>query len=269
MQTKFENVTLRLDKQQKWIESLCEHHQKFSTKFNDTLAKVDNIMQEVNAAQTSGKTNYSRLNKIFDMVEDLKEDADLHKSEHINHVKDTNEISNTVTECHETVQRVKHNLLAHEYKIDQKSKSHQNIKEQLNILTRQLTKANDKHEILVQLTFILESRVMKNDEGHKKTIEQIISKLQHISTDVESDIQKLHQEIHKTKKNSSENTPQKPTAIPKFNDPSALNEEKPLEDIQSTPAPMVTNVSTGTAVIPIDLTTFLESGSQTKPSFPK
>mmetsp|Transcript_11505 Transcript_11505/g.16262 ORF Transcript_11505/g.16262 Transcript_11505/m.16262 type:complete len:187 (-) Transcript_11505:1556-2116(-) len=137
---KLVHVNHKLDQHKEWISSLSYHNRRFSTKVTNVLQKVNYIAIEVNNVRASSKPDYSRLNKMFDLVDKLKEEVENHKLQLDKHIDTLKEYMIMLDDIKLEINTV----VRQASKLENFHSAHQNIKLQLNMLTQEIKQLEKK-----------------------------------------------------------------------------------------------------------------------------
>ena len=260
----------KIDNQYSLIAGLIENHYKFSQKINHMVICLDEAATEIQKVKSViPKPDYHHLNQICDTLEELRDDMNCIKSECLTeYAFDTanalrGDVSSTkqkVTDIIGTIKILQNNINASTSRINDLTtivnelhpiKSNEiitTLQQKMENATSLLTSVESEIKVLAAKvydntdTYLLDTRMSKFEKNIEEKLEIIKTKLQLIET---KNNNTTHVAVNPSHPHPAPvpSTPQPPVFQSIHNDTSPLN--------------------------PIDLTSFIESTSQIKPSFPQ
>ena len=262
---KFVKVNYKLDQQESFIESLCETHKKFAQKFSSFIQRVDTVSAEVKKVQSSSSTDYSTLNQMFDLVDELKDEVEIQKLQMALYKEDSKESKIFVDDIKSELQSV----LDYTTQLTSFNVTQENTKAHLKVLSREIKKLEETNMKISTSVELLETNFLNSSQQTSDKHDKLVTDVQKMSDGIKAQLQYLDKEISEVRQQINDEIQRKENPVTP-NVPSK-SESKPEPTHTSPHHPVILSPggASTSSVTPIDLTTLLESSSNSKPSFPK
>ena len=170
---KFVKVNYKLDQQESFIESLCETHKKFAQKFSSFIQRVDTVSAEVKKVQSSSSTDYSTLNQMFDLVDELKDEVEIQKLQMALYKEDSKESKIFVDDIKSELQSV----LDYTTQLTSFNVTQENTKAHLKVLSREIKKLEETNMKISTSVELLETNFLNSSQQTSNKHDKLVKKI--------------------------------------------------------------------------------------------